>query len=384
MNYYVLCTILLLSIQISYGSTYDEQVLILRKLKELFITDFNSFLNYAIDTVNLDCLEMEIPLELLKYLTMSPLANSDAPKISIERLYGKRGQNSYSIFTTDGKSTKDSYKYTTDDVPYLTTVNNIIRFSKFFTQKKINLGPWETIKFKMFFQKDFNHQIFIFERFYPFSCFEMLFRIHSYFGLPTQLSAQGYYSDVEQKFIYNIRPLSMDNVTYILDVWENNGVIFNFQSSKTLFYFPSVFEEQYEDEVYLSESEYYLNNIVDPNAYLYLNYWQNVNYLHSKSEEYDAFEDSPFFEENIFKNEENSSVEETISDRSNNANLVKTLNSSPQISCPWLCFLLTDSLPFENQVLEISNTEFVNPYLKNSSPEANNQNSFFQENNFDN
>lgn len=137
MNYYVLCTILLLSIQISYGSTYDEQVLILRKLKELFITDFNSFLNYAIDTVNLDCLEMEIPLELLKYFTMSPLANSDAPKISIERLYGKRGQNSYSIFTTDGKSTtKDSYKYTTDDVPYLTTVNNIIRFSKFFTQKK--------------------------------------------------------------------------------------------------------------------------------------------------------------------------------------------------------------------------------------------------------
>ena len=105
--------------------------------------------------------------------------------------------------------------------------------------------------------------------------------------------------------------------------------------------------------------------------------------MHSKSEEYDALEDSPFFEENIFKNEENSSEEETISDRSNNANLVKTSNS-PQILYPWLYFLLTDPLPFENQVLEISNAEFVNPYLKNSSPEANNQNSFFQENNFDN
>ena len=117
----------------------------------------------------------------------------------------------------------------------------------------------------MFFQKDFNHQIFIFDRFYPFSCFQMLFRIHSCFGLPTQLSAQSYYSDVKQKFIYYIRPLSMDDVTYILDVWENNGVIFNFQSSKTLFYFPPVFEGQYEGEVNLSETEYYLNNFPEIN-----------------------------------------------------------------------------------------------------------------------
>jgi len=184
---------------------------------------------------------------------------------------------------------------------------------------------------------------------------------------------------------YNTRPLSRNDITNIINVWNENSVILNFHSSKTLFYFQPYLEGQYEDELYFPETvwtNFPEINMEDPNAYLYLKkYWPNVNYLHSKSEEYDVFEDFPFFEENIF-NEQNFSVEETISD---NDNFVKILNSPSDSLKPWLCFLLAGSSScFENQELEISNTEFVNPYLNNSSPDDDNQNSFFQENTFDN
>lgn len=115
----------------------------------------------------------------------------------------------------------------------------------------------------------------------------------------------------------------------------------------------------------------------DPNAYLYLNYWQNINYFNFPS---DDFEDFPIFEENIFKNEEeNSSVdEETFSDTLKHINSLKISNSTPK---NWLHFLLTKSplFTFENEAVDISN----NPYLKNSSTEATDQNSFFEENSFD-
>jgi hypothetical protein len=356
-------------------------------LKELFITDFNSFLDYAIDTVNLDYLEMEIPLHFLKYFSLNTPTNSEympvkiyreAPKISIERFYNVYPRRkTYSVFTIKGKLTEDSYKYMADHDghgPYFrftkTSKYHDQNTQMFFSEQQINLSKWEPIEFKMFFEKTGNHQIYIFDKLYPFSCFTMLFRYMTHTLSPhilSELSAQGYYSTVIQKIVYH-KPnmIILNDVSHLLGIWENNGLVFNFQSNKTLFHFPPYFEEQTEN-YYFPEF-----NMGDPNSYLYLNNWQNINYLNSPTTENEDFEDSTFFETNVFKSEEeNSSVPETLP-------LLKISNSSPKISQ----FLLTESplLPFENQVVDISS----NPYLKNSSPETNDQNSFFEENNFDN
>lgn len=177
---------------------------------------------------------MEIPIHFLKYFRLDTPSNfnGDAPHISIERFYNvRRGQNKYSLFTTKGKLTKDSYKYKVDDAPNLTKIFNENGTLEFFSQKQINFSQWEPIKFKMFFQKNSSHQISIFDKVYPFSCFNMLFR-----DIPGTLSAEGHYFQ-NQKFVYPRSIFSLDDATYFLDVWENNGVFFNFQSEKTFFYF---------------------------------------------------------------------------------------------------------------------------------------------------
>lgn len=355
MDYYVFLTILLLFIQISYGST-NEHIQISRKLKELFVSDFGAFLDYAIDEIHLYFLEMEIPLQFFSYLRMYPPIASDAPEISIIKC---GGVNSY--FEISGKLTNNSYfnyggseksffslttnKYgstfltdSDDNLIRMGGVANTVDLQENIWQQRyyINLQSWNTIKFKLFFQKDLNHQILIFGKLFPFSGF----RITSKYGL--FIYAEGVYSDKTQKLIYY-----QNEPKPLLDIWEYQyGVTFNFEW----------------------KNPFHFSKFLDPNANFYL------NPLQSKYEECDGLEDPLFFEENVF-HEENSFVEETISKflNSNTVNNSEDNSNSPS---------LHEQFNFKIQVLENLNTEFVNPYLKDSFPEYNNQNSLFRENNF--